>query len=375
MKDPGAYMQIALELAAKGAGYTSPNPMVGAVVVDPEGNIIGQGYHQSVGSPHAEVHAIDDAGPAARGATLFVTLEPCNHVGRTPPCTLKILDAGISHVVVAMPDPNPKVEGGGNAYLASQGVRVTLGVCEEQARRLNESFIKYITTRRPFVVLKCAATLDGRLATRTGDSRWITGEASRAHVHRLRHEYDAILVGVETVKNDNPRLTARIPASPDGRKPKDPLRVILDTRLSIPDASCVLHPESDADTLIVTGPTVPERRNALARNQKVRILESPLQNERIDLNALMDNLGDMGVSSLFIEGGSRVIAASLAAGIVDKVLFFYAPKISGGDDGVPICKGPGPEFMKDCIPVNAVSVRQFDNDILIEGYLNSGIRG
>lgn len=369
MKDHGAYMQIALELAAKGAGYTSPNPMVGAVVVDPDGRIVGQGYHQSVGGPHAEVNAIDNAGAAARGATLFVTLEPCNHSGRTPPCTQKILDAGISHVVVAMPDPNPKVKGGGNAHLASRGIRITLGVCEEQARRLNESFIKYITSRRPFVTLKCAATLDGSLATRTGDSRWVTGEASRAYVHSLRHEYDAILVGVETVKKDNPRLTTRIPASPDGRKPKDPIRVILDTRLTIPNTASVLHPESEADTLIVTGSIDMARRNALTRNQKVRILESPLQNGRIDLNALMDCLGDMGVTSLLIEGGSRVIAASLAAGIVDKVLFFYAPKILGGDDGVPICKGPGPEFMKDCIPVNTVSVRQYDNDILIEGYL------
>lgn len=369
MKDHAAYMQIALELAAKGAGYTSPNPMVGAVVVDPERGIVGRGYHQSVGGPHAEVNAIDDAGPAARGATLYVTLEPCNHAGRTPPCTQKILDAGIAHVVAAMPDPNPNVKGGGNAHLISRGVRVTTGVCEEQARRLNESFIKYITTRRPFVILKCAATLDGRLATRTGDSRWVTGEASRAYVHSLRHEYDAILVGVETVKKDNPRLTTRIPASADGRKPKDPMRVILDTRLSVPNDSSVLHPESDADTLIVTGPLDTERRNALTRNQKVKILESPIQNGRIDLNALMDRLGDMGVTSLFIEGGSRVIAAFLAAGIVDKVLFFYAPKISGGDDGVPICKGPGPEFMKDCIPVNGVSVRQFDQDVLIEGYL------
>ncbi|MDO9111718.1 MAG: bifunctional diaminohydroxyphosphoribosylaminopyrimidine deaminase/5-amino-6-(5-phosphoribosylamino)uracil reductase RibD, partial [Desulfatirhabdiaceae bacterium] len=269
MKDHAAYMQIALELAAKGAGYTSPNPMVGAVVVDPDGGIVGQGYHLSVGGPHAEVHAIDDAGPAARGATLFVTLEPCNHVGRTPPCTQKILDAGIAHVVVAMPDPNPRVKGGGNAHLISRGVRVTTGVCEEQARRLNESFIKYITTRRPFVVLKCAATLDGRLATRTGDSRWVTGETSRAYVHSLRHEYDAILVGVETVKKDNPRLTTRIPAAAEGRKPKDPIRVILDTRLSIPNTSSVLHPESDADTLIITGPIDAERRKALPRNQKV----------------------------------------------------------------------------------------------------------
>ncbi len=369
MKDPGAFMQIALHLAEKGAGYTSPNPMVGAVVVDSNGKIIGQGYHRSAGGPHAEVHAIDAAGPAARGATLFVTLEPCNHFGRTPPCTHKILEAGISHVVVAMSDPNPRVEGGGNSFLASRGVHITTGVCEEQAKKLNESFIKFITTRRPFVILKCAATLDGRLATRTGDSRWITGEASRAYVHHLRHNYDAILVGGDTVKTDNPRLTARIPASPDGRKPKDPLRIILDTHLTIPETANVLCLESDAQTLIVTGPIDAMRRNVLAGNPRVRILESPLRNGRIDLNILMDTLGEMGVSSLFIEGGSRVIAGSLGAGIVDKILFFFAPKISGGDDGIPICKGPGTEFMKDCIPVKSMSVRHFDPDILIEGYL------
>ncbi len=369
MKDPGVYMQMALDLAAKGAGYTSPNPMVGAVVVDSDGRIIGKGYHRSVGGPHAEVHAIDDAGPAARGATLFVTLEPCNHFGRTPPCTQKILEAGIAHVVVAMTDPNPRVEGGGNSFLASRGVQITTGVCEEQAKRLNESFIKFITTRRPFVVLKCAATLDGRLATRTGDSRWITGETSRTYVHSLRHEYDAILVGGGTVKADNPRLTTRIPASPDGRKPKDPLRIILDTRLTLPDTAGVLCSESEAETLIVTGPIDSRRKNTLTRQPNVRILESPLKDGRIDLNALMGILGNMGVISLFIEGGSRVIAGALAAGIVDKVLFFFAPKISGGDDGVPICQGPGPEFMKDCIPVNSMSVRHFDPDILIEGYL------
>ena len=362
-------MQIALDLAEKGAGYTSPNPMVGALVVDSNGKIIGKGYHRSVGGPHAEIHAIDDAGPAAKGATLFVTLEPCNHFGRTPPCTHKILEAGISHVVVAMSDPNPRVEGGGNSFLASRGVRITACVCEEQAKKLNESFIKFITTHRPFVILKCAATLDGRLATRTGDSKWITGEASRAYVHRLRHDYDAILVGVDTVKSDNPRLTARIPASPDGRKPKDPLRIILDTHLTIPETAAVLCPESDAQTLVVTGPIDATRKSVLTRNPGVRILESPLRNGRIDLNTLMDILGEMGVSSLFIEGGSRVIAGSLAAGIVDKVLFFFAPKISGGDDGVPVCKGPGPEFMKDCVPVKSMSVRHFSPDILIEGYL------
>ena len=366
---PPEYMKIALELAATGAGYTSPNPMVGAVVVNPSGEIVGKGYHQAVGGPHAEVHAIDDAGDAAKGATLYVTLEPCNHIGRTPACTRKIIDAGISHVVVAMPDPNPTVAGGGNAYLSSKGVRITAGVCEEQARRLNETFIKHVTTRKPFVTLKCAATLDGRLATRTGDSKWITGEASRAYVHGLRHQVDAILVGAGTVITDDPQLTTRIPASPDGRKPRDPVRVILDTRLSIPVTSRVICHDSDAETLIVAGPEVSEQQKAVFQKKGVRILSAPLSDGLIDLNFLLECLGDSGISSLLIEGGSRVIASSLAAGMVDKILMFYAPKILGGDDGVPICKGTGPERMEDCIPVNRMSIRQIDQDVLIEGYL------
>lgn len=371
MKTPADYMQMALELAEKGAGYTAPNPLVGAVVVRPDGTVVGQGYHRAVGGPHAEVHAIDDAGSAAQGAILYVTLEPCNHFGRTPPCTHKILEAGIAQVVVAMTDPNPRVEGGGNAFLASKGIRITTGVCEEAAKRLNEPFIKYITTHKPFVLLKCAATLDGRLATRTGDSRWVTGEAARAYVHRLRHDYDAILVGVGTVLADNPQLTSRIPASPDGRKPKDPLRIILDTHLRIPGTAGVLNPDSEAETLIVTGPIDASRKNAVMRHPKVRILEAPLHDGRIDLNHLVGMLGEMGVTSLLIEGGSRVSAAALAAGIVDKILFFYAPKILGGDDGVPICSGPGPESMQDSIPVHRMSVRWFDPDILIEGYLQN----
>lgn len=369
MIDHGSYMEIALELAAKGAGYTSPNPMVGAVVVDPSGAIIGKGYHRKAGGPHAEVYAIDDAGSSTRGSTLYVTLEPCNHTGRTPPCTQKIIDAGISHVVVAMNDPNPKVKGGGNSCLISKGIKVTTGVCEEQARRLNEAFIKFITTGRPFVTLKCASTLDGRLATRTGDSKWITGEESRQYVHNLRHCSDAILVGVNTVKKDDPQLTTRIPETPDRRKPKDPLRIILDTRLTIPEDSRALNLDSDAKTLIITGHMVSNEKKARIQKKMVRIMESPLVNGLIDMNFLMDKLGKMNVGSLLIEGGSTVIASSLASGIVDKVIFFYAPKILGSDDGAPVCRGQGPEFMKDSIQVKNISVRRFGSDIMIEGYL------
>lgn len=207
------YMQLALELAEKGRGWTSPNPMVGAVVVR-DGKIVGRGYHQRVGGPHAEVNAIDDAGDRARGATIYVTLEPCNHFGRTPPCTHKIIAAGIRRVVVAMKDPNPDVQGGGNAYLKSHGIEVITGIGETAARTLNEGFVTWVTTGKPFVIVKCAATMDGRIATRTGDSRWVTGPAARAWVHRLRHAVDGIMVGVETVRKDDPSLTTRLEGEP-----------------------------------------------------------------------------------------------------------------------------------------------------------------
>ena len=203
------YMKLALNLAVKGRGYTSPNPMVGAVVVK-DGRVVGSGYHQRVGGAHAEANALADAGKAAAGATLYVTLEPCNHTGRTPPCTRSIVNAGIKRVIVAMEDPNKDVAGGGNVFLRQQGIEVISGVCENQARRLNEAFIKYTTTHRPFVIVKCAATLDGRIATRSGDSKWISNEKSRAFVHRLRHAVDGILVGIDTVKKDNPSLTTRL---------------------------------------------------------------------------------------------------------------------------------------------------------------------
>ena len=358
------FMETALELAARGAGHTSPNPMVGAVVVK-NGEIVGRGWHQKAGGPHAEVHAIDEAGERARGAALFVTLEPCNHVGRTPPCTQKILSAGIAHVVMAMADPNPDVEGGGADFLIRNGVTVETGVCEDQARRLNEIFIKYIRTKRPFVVLKCAATLDGRIATRTGDSKWVTGPASRNYVHELRHRVDAIMVGINTVTTDNPRLTARL----EGKEGVDPVRIILDTNLSIPEEANVLRIASAADTIIVTGNAAPSHKRERMEASGAKILVADLKDGRIDLDALMNRLGQMGITSLLIEGGATVAASALKAGIVDKVCFFYAPKILGGDDGVPMCRGAGPELMRHAIPVTDITVRQFDGDVMIEGYI------
>lgn len=358
------FMQMALDLAVRGRGFTSPNPLVAAVVVM-DGAVVGQGYHQFAGGPHAEVYAIDAAGGQARGATLYVNLEPCNHTGRTPPCTLKIIEAGIRRVVVGMRDPNPAVTGGGADFLKRQGIEVTLGVCREAAEALNEVFIKFIRTRRPFVIAKCAATLDGRIATRTGDSKWVTGEAARAYVHELRQAVDAILVGVGTVVADDPQLTTRIA----GRKVKDPVRVILDTHGRLPLSARVLRHASGADTIVAAGPAAFANAQRRMTGKGVRVIAAATCEGRIDLPALMDQLGGMGITSILIEGGSRVLASAFRAGVVDKACFFFAPLISGGDDGVPICSGPGPDRMRDCIRLVRIGTRRFGDDVLIEGYV------
>lgn len=357
-------MQKALALAEKGRGYTSPNPMVGAVVVK-NGQILGRGYHQRAGGPHAEVNAIDDAGGQANGATLYVTLEPCNHFGRTPPCTHKILEAGIRRVVVAMTDPNPGVTGGGNQALSEHGVEVTTGICEKEAHRLNEGFVTWITTGRPFVIVKCAATLDGRIATRSGHSQWVTGPAAREVVHRIRHGVDGILVGVKTAIADDPSLTTRL----DGEKGSDPTRIILDTHLSLPPSAKMLRQQSEAPTWVVCGPEALEDRRSALEAAGARVIQGALQAGRIDLAPLMDQLGREGITSLLIEGGATVIGSALAAGIVDKIHFFYAPKILGGDDGIPICRGSGPESMGESIAVHDLTVSQVGPDVMLQGYL------
>jgi diaminohydroxyphosphoribosylaminopyrimidine deaminase/5-amino-6-(5-phosphoribosylamino)uracil reductase len=368
MMDDIHFMKIALDLAKKGRGFTSPNPMVGAVIVK-ENKIIGKGFHQAAGLAHAEINAFEDAGTLAQDATLYVNLEPCNHVGRTPPCTEKILAAGIKRVVVAMRDPNPDVKGGGIDYLESHGVEVTLGVCEDQARKINEIFRKYIQTKRPFSIVKCAATLDGRIATKTGDSKWVTGKESRRFVHGLRHAVDAIMVGINTIEKDDPSLTTRLENTDEGFKGLDPTRIILDTHLRISEQAKLLRLDSDSDTIIVTGSSVSQNKKAKIEKQGARVIESSVKHGLIDLPGLMDLLGDLGITSLLIEGGGRVIASALSAGIVEKIILFFAPKILGGDDGVPICKGSGAVLMNDCIPVKDIRIQRFGDDIMIEGYI------
>ncbi|THB74379.1 MAG: bifunctional diaminohydroxyphosphoribosylaminopyrimidine deaminase/5-amino-6-(5-phosphoribosylamino)uracil reductase RibD [Desulfobacteraceae bacterium] len=360
------YMQQAVLLAQKGAGYTSPNPCVGAVVVK-DGQVVGKGWHKGPGLAHAEVNAIDDAKEHARGATIYVTLEPCNHFGKTPPCTHKIRDAGIEKVVVGCEDPNPFVAGGGIAFLRNRGIEVVSGVLEKECRTLIEAFIWYVNHEQtPFVILKCAATLDGRIAASTGDSRWVTGSAARRHVHQVRHEVDGILIGSGTLHADDPSLTARR----DGETSRDPARIILDTHLSIDEGARVLTLESQSPTILVAGPDAdPQKQERLTR-MGARVIHAPLAGSGLDLNQVMIKLGEIGIQSLLIEGGGEVIYSVLKAGIVNKVMFYTAPKILGGDDGIPVCRGKGPELMKDAFELDDVEVRMFDRDILIQGYIN-----
>jgi diaminohydroxyphosphoribosylaminopyrimidine deaminase/5-amino-6-(5-phosphoribosylamino)uracil reductase len=258
-------------------------------------------------------------------------------------------------------------------YLKSRGILVTSGVCESQAKRLNEAFIKYVGSKRPFTIVKCAATLDGRIATKTGDSKWVTGEESRQFVHRLRHAVDAIMVGINTVEKDDPSLTTRIASPSKSFTPKDPIRIVLDTRLRISEKAKLLRLHSRSDTILVIGDSVEKDKKGRLEKSGARIIEMPVKNDLIDLDRLMDRLGSLGITSLLIEGGGRVIASALSAGIVDKIYFFYAPKILGGDDGIPICKGPGADVMNHCIAVKDIRVRRFGDDVMIEGYIQNKI--
>ncbi|MFH2061113.1 MAG: bifunctional diaminohydroxyphosphoribosylaminopyrimidine deaminase/5-amino-6-(5-phosphoribosylamino)uracil reductase RibD [Pseudomonadota bacterium] len=377
MTDPSMtdndYMQEALFLARKAKGFTSPNPCVGAVVVK-DGKIVGRGYHKAAGCAHAEVEAIDDAGLKANGAIIYVTLEPCNHFGKTPPCTQKIINAGIKRVVVGCKDPNPFVSGNGIQYLQENGIEVVSGILEREAKILIEDFIWYNQNKKtPFVILKCASTLDGKIATSTGDSKWITNERSRGYGHQIRQEVDAIMIGSGTLHADNPSLTARIDPSLTTRiencKTNDPIRIVLDTHLTIGKDAKVLNQKSSAKTIIVVGPGVLEAKKALIKDQGAIILEVGLGELGLDLNELMIKLGQMSILSLLIEGGGTLAGSALKAKIVNKVLFFIAPKFLGGNDGVPVFTGKGPQLIKDAFELKNIDVTRFDDDILVQGYL------
>lgn len=357
------YMQMALELAARARGRTSPNPLVGAVLVK-DRQVVGQGYHARAGTPHAEVLALAKAGAAARGATLYVTLEPCCHQGRTGPCTEAVLAAGVTKVVIAMLDPNPLVAGGGVQRLKEAGVAVVTGVLQEEALALNEVFVKYITTGLPFVVAKAAMSLDGKIATATGESQWITGPEARAHGHRLRDWYDAILVGIGTVKADNPALNTRL-ADGSGR---DPLRIILDSKADTPPEAKVLTQSSSAPTLIATTATAAQEKRAALQQAGAEVLVVN-EGERVDLSALLKILGRREVTSLLIEGGATVHGTAFAEKIVDKVVWFIAPKIIGGQEAPGPVGGRGTARLSATALLERERISRLGADFCIEGYL------
>lgn len=359
------FMALSLKLAAKASGFTSPNPLVGAVVVK-DGRIVGKGYHRRYGHAHAEVEALRQAGPLANGATLYVTLEPCNHHGQTPPCTETVLAAGIVRVVIANSDPNPRVAGGGAEFLRGQGLIVDCGLMAEAGRKLNEIFFKAITTGHPFVIAKAAASLDGKIATRTRDSHWITGPKARIWVHRLRHQVDAILVGVGTVVADDPRLTTRLP----GGQGRDPIRIIVDSRLRLPLTAQVLNQESTAPTWIACTSAAPPEKMAAIKSLGVEMILTPARDNRVDLSALLATLGKRRIHSLLVEGGAEVQGAFFEAGLVDKFHLFLAPKFIGGRQAPGILGGSGIADLQDAHRAHDLAIQRLGPDILISGYLN-----
>jgi len=342
----------AIDLARQADYWTAPNPMVGAVVLDVHGEVVGEGYHRRAGQPHAEQEALEAAGARARGGTLYVNLEPCTHAHRAAPCAQAVVQSGVRRVVISMADPDHRVRGAGIDMLRSAGVETVVGVQEDRARRLNEFYIKHRLTGRPFVTAKFAMSLDGKIATRTGESRWVSGTRSRAHGHRLRHEHDAILVGVGTVLTDDPELTARI----EGSEARQPLRVILDSRLRTPPTAKVAGP----NTLIAT-----TRVGAAGRAEILVLPAAP--DGRVDVVALLDELGRRGILSLLVEGGGETHASFFAAGLVDRVVAYVAPIVIGGREAPGPVGGSGVEGLSDAIRLRDVETARIGDDFLITG--------
>jgi diaminohydroxyphosphoribosylaminopyrimidine deaminase / 5-amino-6-(5-phosphoribosylamino)uracil reductase len=351
------YMSLAIELAKQTKGQTSPNPVVGAVVVKNH-EIVGMGAHLKAGEPHAEVHAIRMAGDKAKDATIYVTLEPCNHHGRTPPCSDLIIQSQIKRVVIASVDPNPLVAGSGIQKLRNAGIQVDVGILSKKATDLNKVFFHYISTKRPFVTLKSATSLDGKIATTTGESKWITGEASRLDVHQYRHEHDAILVGVNTVIKDDPSLTTRLPGGG-----KNPIRIVLDSHLKTPLDAKLIN-DGLAETWIITAQTPPEERlQALQSKRNVKVI--PMNEKAIGIPQLLDLLGKREITSLFVEGGSTVNGSFITAKCVDQFVMYIAPKVIGGANAPTAIGGDGFKRMSECMPLTIQTIERIGEDIKI----------
>jgi len=357
------FMKMALEMSLKGVGFVNPNPLVGAVIVK-DGEVIGKGYHAYFGGPHAEVIAIQNAPENIEGSTIYVTLEPCNHQGKTPPCTDKLIREKFDRVVIGMKDPNILVNGSGIKKLQEAGIKVETGVLENEIKASNETYIKFITTQKPFCTLKTAMTLDGKISTYSGESKWISNEKSRNWAHKLRHQYAAIMVGVNTIIKDNPMLTDRL----KNDKNSNPVRIIADSNGRTPLNAAILNTKEAKTIIAITKNTNSNFVDAV-KEKGAEVIVCPENNKKIDLNFLIDELGKRGIDSILLEGGSTLNFSAIQAGIVDKVYSFISPKMFGGQTANTPVGGAGFKNVQDAITLNIDDIKRFDEDLMITAYI------
>lgn len=358
------YMQQALELSKRGMGFVNPNPLVGAVIVK-ENRVVGKGWHGYFGGPHAEVNAIQEAQGQTEGATLYVTLEPCSYYGKMPPCSLAVIQNKFARVVVGSIDPNPLVSGKGIAMIREAGIEVQTGILEKEVRALNEVFFKFIRTQRPFVVLKTAMSLDGKTATTRGDSRWISGQASRKRVHQLRNRYSAVMVGINTALKDNPMLNVR---DVEG-KSRNPVRIVVDSLARIPLRSQLLNTPEVAETIVAVTKNASESGIHALQEKGATVLVCPEVKNRVDLQYLMKELAARGIDSILLEGGGTLNFEALKQGIVDKVIAFVAPKILGGAEALTSVEGTGFASLSGAVQIENLTACPSGEDIMLTGYV------
>ncbi|MCS7197194.1 MAG: bifunctional diaminohydroxyphosphoribosylaminopyrimidine deaminase/5-amino-6-(5-phosphoribosylamino)uracil reductase RibD [Candidatus Bipolaricaulota bacterium] len=366
MMSPQDFMRRALELAERGAGWTSPNPMVGAVIVK-NNTIVSEGWHEEFGSPHAEFVALQRAGALAHNADLYLNLEPCIAAPgkRNPPCADEIIRAGIKRVFVALRDPDPRINGRGIDALRRAGIEVIEGLLEREARKLNEIYLKFKTAGRPFVTLKMAMTADGKIATRAGDSRWISSQRSLKFAHELRHRHRAILVGIETVLADDPQLTARL-----AKKTRNPIRIVVDSRGRLPLEAQVVRSAHQLRTILATTDAIASDKERALRRASVEIWKLPARDGRVDPHAVIERLAHEQIDSVLIEGGAEIAWSFLRERLVDKVLFVIAPKIVGGRAAPGPVGGTGIERLSEAISLREITISRLDEDVLYEAYLD-----
>ena len=357
------YMKMAIELAKKADGRTSPNPVVGAVIVKDK-RVIAKGFHEKAGLPHAEKIALLRAKDKAKGATLFVSLEPCNHYGRTPPCTEAIIKSGIKKVVIGMVDPNPLNKGKGIGRLASSGIETKIGVLAKEAESVNRPYIKFITKNMPYVTIKVAQSIDGKIATKTGDSRWVSSPSSRALVHVLRSKVDAILVGVNTVLRDNPMLTVRAPGITCRKRP---VRIVVDSMLRTPIQSRVLKDAGRFPLIIATTKRAAKKKIHYCEKRGAEVITVEAKKGRVNLRNLFKKLAERGIVHLLVEGGGDIIASILEEKLADRMLIFVAPKIIGGKNAPTSVGGKGITQVRKALPIRNITVRELNGDFLLEG--------